>query len=156
MADDWPDDRRQTAYEEARAVLDAQNATMQDVDDKAMRTVRITAVLIGLLIGGLQFDAGMFNEWLLGAALILLILSVLSGVATYDESNLYVGPDGEYVEELADGGEMSPTWDRDLLYTFAGMISKNHDDIRRNARFLRATNGLLALGIVTAVLAIAF
>lgn len=154
MADDWTDDRRQTAYHEARAVLEEQNGTMADIDDKAMRTVRITAVIIGLLIGAIQIDFGMFNTILLMASFLLLVVSVLIGIATYDESNLYVGPTGEYIEELAGDATYETSWDRDLLETFAGMIDENHDDIRRNARFLGVTNLSLALGIVAAVLAV--
>ena len=52
MIDDWPDERREIAYIEARAVIDAQNTTMTDIDDKAMRTVRLNTVLLGLLVTG--------------------------------------------------------------------------------------------------------
>lgn len=156
MAETWSNDRRETAYEEARAVLDQQNATMMDIDEKAMRTVRLTAVLIGLLIAAVQYNAGLFNSRLLQASLGLLTLSVVAGIATYDESNLYVGPDGDYIEELAGGEAYDTSWDRDLLETTAGMIAENYDDINRNARYLRATNGLLIGGIIAAVAAVAF
>ena len=39
MGGGWSDKRREIAYTEARAVIDARNATMTDIDDKAMRTV---------------------------------------------------------------------------------------------------------------------
>lgn len=61
MADDWPDKRREIAYTEARAVMDAQNDTMTDIDDKAMRTVRVNAILLGLLVTGLQFAQKCFT-----------------------------------------------------------------------------------------------
>ena len=101
MADDWSEKRREIAYTEARAVIDAQNTTMADIDDKAMRTVRLNAVLLGLLVTGLQFASGMFHTTVLRGAFVLLIASTVSGIITYNESNLYVGPRGTYIEALA-------------------------------------------------------
>lgn len=98
MTDDWPDERREVAYSEARAVMDAQNATMTDIDDKAMRTVRLNAVLLGLLVTGIQFAPGTFHVHSLETAFALLILSTVCGIITYNESNPFVGLQGEYVE----------------------------------------------------------
>lgn len=152
--DDWSDDRRQTAYEEARAVIEAQNATMTDIDDKAMRAVRLIAVIIGLLVAGLQYDATtqptIFNVDALTVAFAFLVLAFIAGIATYDESNLYVGADGEFIEVLAHHGELD-FWDQELCVTLSGMIAENHDEISRNARFLRAMNALLIAGIIFAV-----
>lgn len=155
MTDDWPDKRREIAYTEARAVIDAQNTTMTDIDDKAMRTVRLNAALLGLLVTGLQFAPDMFDETLLPAAFGILIFSTVCGVVTYNESNLYVGPSGEYVEDLAGTDFSDPPWEEDLLETMAGMIAENYDDIRRNSRLLTATQITLVLGIVAAVVAVA-
>ena len=152
--DNWSDDRRETAYQEARSVLDAQNTTMQDIDDKAMRTVRVIVLLISLLVAGLQYRPELFDPLVLAVSTALLVGAVLAGIATYDESNLYVGPRGEYIEDLAASEFEDAPWEQDLLETFAGMIAENYDNIQRNARYLRATNGLLALGIIVAGVAI--
>jgi hypothetical protein len=155
MGGDWTDKRREIAYTEARSVIDAQNATMTDIDDKAMRTVRLNAVLLGLLVTGVQFAPDLFRDPLLQAAFALLIFSTVFGVITYNESNLYVGPRGEYIEALADEEFSDPPWEDDLLETMAGMIAENYDDIRRNAHWLTATQVALVLGIIAAVTAVA-
>jgi len=155
MTGGWPDKRREIAYTEARAVIDAQNATMTDIDDKAMRTVRLNAVLLGLLVTGVQFAPDLFHNTSLQAAFVLLIGSTVFGVITYNESNLYVGPRGEYIEALAETDFPNPPWEDDLLETMAGMIAENYDDIRRNSRWLTATQVALVLGIGTAVMAVA-
>lgn len=154
MADDWPDNRREITYIEARAVIDAQNTTMTDIDDKAMRTVRLNAVLLGLLVTGLQLVPDMFHSTTLQASFGLLIISTVCGVITYNESNLYVGPQGEYIEDLAGDDFSDPPWEEDLLVTMAGMIAENYDDIRRNSDWLTATQTALVLGIATAVAAV--
>ncbi|SEH41776.1 hypothetical protein SAMN05192561_101826 [Halopenitus malekzadehii] len=155
MDGDWTDKRREIAYTEARAVMDAQNATMTDIDDKAMRTVRLNAVLLGLLITGLQFAPDLFNTATLQVAFLFLLVSTICGIITYNESNLYVGPGGEYIEELARDDFSDPPWEVDLLKTMAGMIAENYDDVRRNSKWLTATQVSLVLGIIAAVCAAA-
>lgn len=154
MTDDWPDKRREIAYTEARAVIDAQNSTMADIDNKAMRTVRLNAVLLGLLVTGLQFAQDMFHNGTLEIAFGFLIASTVFGVVTYNESNLYLGPQGKYIEDLAGDEFRDPPWEEDLLETMAGMIAENYDDIRRNSGWLTATQAALVLGIGTAVVAV--
>lgn len=107
---DWPGKRQEIAYTEARAVIEAQNATMTDIDDKAMRTVRLNAVLLGLLVTGLQFAPGLFARTALEVTFAFLIGSTICGVITYNESNLYVGPRGDYVEALAKDEFPDPPW----------------------------------------------
>ncbi|WP_115864856.1 hypothetical protein [Halorussus litoreus] len=154
MAGDWPDKRREVTYTEARAVIDAQNATMTDIDDKAMRTVRLNAVLLGLLVTGLQFAPDMFHNTTIKVAFGLLISSTVFGIITYNESNLYVGPQGGYIEDLAGDDFSNPPWEEDLLEMMAGMIAENYDDVRRNSHWLTATQIALVLGIGTAVVAV--
>lgn len=155
MSDDWPDERREIAYTEARAVIDAQNGTMADIDDKAMRTVRLNAILLGLLVTGLQFAPDSFHSTSLQLAFVLLIVSIVCGIITYNESNLFVGPQGGYIEDLAEATFPDPPWEEDLLETMAGMIAENFDDIRRNSNWLTATQVSLIGGIVSAVAAVA-
>lgn len=134
MSDGWPDKRREIAYTEVRAVIDAQNAAMTDIDDKAMRTVRLNTALLGLLVTGLQFVPDMSHITALQSAFGLLIVSTVCGVVTDNESNLYVGPGGEYIEDLAGDEVSDPPWEEDLLETMAGMIAETYDDVRRNAK----------------------
>lgn len=156
MTGDWPEERHGVAYAEARAVIEAQNATMTDIDDKAMRTVRLNAILLGLLVTGLQFSPGMFQETTLTGAFVLLIASTICGVVTYNESDLYVGPGGEYVTSMAVNGDSGPIWAVDLLRALSAMIKENRRDLQRNAMWLTVTQGVLVLGVVSAVLAVVF
>jgi len=88
------------------------------------------------------------------AAFALLIGSTVFGVITYNESNLYVGPRGEYSEALAEEDFPDPPWEDDFLETMAGMIAENYDDIRRNSHWPTATQVALVLGIIAAVTAL--
>lgn len=155
MADgDWSSERRQAVYDEARAVVDAQNGTMSDIDDKAMWTVRLTAILIGILVTGLKFAPAAFQQNWLEYAIGSFAVAGFLGIITYNESNLFVGPRGEYVEDLARGTHDEDDWDEDLLVTFAGMISENYDDIRRNSLLLTATQTALIIGVVLTIVSV--
>lgn len=153
--DDWQNQRLEATYEEARAVLEAQNSTMSDIDTKAMRTVQFNALLIGLFLTAAQIASpSVFHPESLYVAVGALVVSVLLGLATYSESGLYVGPRGTYIEALANGDTADERWDQDLLETFAGMISENADDLTWNSWLLTATQTALAVGIVAGVVSI--
>lgn len=155
MSDDgWSSERRETVYEEARSVLDSQNDTISDIDNKTIWTVRLTAVLIGILVTGVQLAPDAFDQKWLEFAIGSFAVAVLLGIITYNESNLYVGPKGTYVEELTLGNHEKEEWDEDLLLTFAGMISENYEEIRKDAVLLTATQMLLMVGIVLVIVSV--
>lgn len=147
----WPNDRLETTYREARAVVESQNGTMADIDNKAMQTVRFNTVLIGLLLAAANATSpNVFEPYGFGLSIFALTGSVFLGLVTYDESDLFVGPSGDYIEELAADETVDP-WHEDLVVAFAGMISKNSREIERNSWLLSATQALLMLGIVAAI-----
>lgn len=155
MTDGWSDTRREIAYTEARAVLEAQNATMGDIDDKAMRTVRLNAVLLGLLATGVQFVPELFSTVLLQVAVVCLVGSTVCGIVTYNESDLYVGPRGEYLEALGAATFADEPWDVDLITALSGMVSKNRSEIHRTEKWLTATQATLVGGLAAAVTGVA-
>lgn len=155
MADDWPDDRQEIVYLESRAVIDAQNETMSDIDEKAMRTVRLNTIILGIALTGFQLAPKTFREIGLRVAFGFLVVSTILGMITYNESNLYVGPRGDFIEDLAISTAGVCTWHEDVLVTMAGMIAENYDTIRRNEHWLTATQATLCLGIIAAVAAVA-
>ena len=68
------------------------------------------------MIAAIQVDAAAIHRDSLGIAGLFLILSVIAGIGTYDESNLYDGPDGAYIEMVADG-QSRDDWEYDLICT---------------------------------------
>jgi hypothetical protein len=63
---DWSSKRLEITCEEARSVFDAQQKTLSDIDDKAMRTVRITAIILGVIVSLARFAADVFNQYAAG------------------------------------------------------------------------------------------
>lgn len=151
----WRDDRHEITYGEARAVIEAQNRTMADVDEKAIQTVRFNTVLVGLLLAAANVSGpSTFHPTFFGLGIASLAGSMFLGLITYDESNLFVGPRGSYIVALTRGEPPEP-WDVDLLESLAAMVSTNDGEIERNAKLLTATQATLVVGVVTAVLSVA-
>lgn len=151
---DWNAER--VAYGEVRAVLESQNEAMADIDGKAMRTVRFNVLLIGLLVTAAEFvGAGAFQEPLISLSIGSLVFSSLLGIVTYNESNLYLGPTGSYIERLARDEVGTERWDHDLVENMAGMVSENERALDWNSWLLTATQTSLGIGIAAGVLATA-
>lgn len=154
MSDGSPGERYRLLYREGRAVIEAQNRTMAEIDDKAIRIVRLNAVIIGLIVAVIQIDPRVFNVWIVSVGALLLVLSSLTGIETVDESNLFAGVRGDYLRDLNHGLIDSTAWGADLIDTLSGMIAANEETIRLSARWLKATNGLLIGGIVVVFAAV--
>ncbi|AGN01714.1 hypothetical protein L593_08845 [Salinarchaeum sp. Harcht-Bsk1] len=150
----WESERLETVYAETRAVIEAQQATLSDIDAKAMKTVRFNAILIGILLTAFRFaGARVFDATLLHVALGSLLVPTVVGIVTYNESRLYVGGDGEYLEWIGLDRTGGRRWDEDVIVTYTGLISENAETIDWNAWLLTVTQGMLVVGIVAAVLA---
>lgn len=153
----WPTGREALTYQEARNVLDAQRETLTDIDDEALQTVRLTAVLLGLFIAAGRIGGpDLFDPNLSAVGVILLFGSITTGIATYSESDVFLGPNRRYVEQLATDSFVGTEWHTDYLMTAAFWIGENADDIRWNGQLLTLTQGLLLLGLGALTLAIAF
>lgn len=153
----WNNDRLKTTYEEARVVIDHQRDVINDIDNKAMYNVRLTIVLVGIVVAAARIEGpGLFNPVLLWLGISCLVGVIVGGVYTYDESNLFLGPNSEYIDQLLDDNFQSTSWDEDLVGSFSGWVESNFDDIRWNSKLLYYTNLLLAAGVVLVVLAAAF
>lgn len=129
-SDNWSNDRLETAYREARAVLNAQQRDIGDIDDKATRAVRISVLLLGGLISVWQFAGPVFDTWLALCGGISLFFSLTFGVVTYHESKLILGPTEDYLEELNYQPErLGDSWENDLVDSYGGFVKTNAEDI---------------------------
>lgn len=144
---DEPSEKDELIREEARTVLDHQIRNLNDVDDVAARTVRITAIIIGGLLGvtSLSGDQGvsLSNTYVLWGGAYLL-LSILLGLHTYNVSDPYFGPGKQVLNRWAEHDSKS-----ELLPA----MNKKYADWIDDMEVLGAINGLsldltqLSLGI---------
>lgn len=144
---DWSSKNYEVTYEQGQRVLEAQKTDINQIDDKALRTVRITALVIGVGATGLQTVERVQVNLLTGKiGLFLLFLSLAAGVVTVNESSEIVGPTARYLEEMR-GGRKGVDWETDLLVQFPGWISRNQQKVERNALLFNLCQVSLILGV---------
>lgn len=160
---EWSSKKNETIRDEARMVLDAQREIILDIDDKAMRTVRILLLVLGLTVSVIQFTNVSFHPVIGGIAITSWLLSILFALITYGMSNVYLGLNRQYLnylrihnprEEIINmNGPNVPKWESDLIFEYGGWIEENAEDIKRNSALLQWTQGFLFIGLVAAVVA---
>jgi hypothetical protein len=155
----WSNERREVIHREARTAIEAQQATLDDIDDKAMRTVRITVLILGVFASAIRLAAlnvEDVNNLAAAAGGISLVLSVVAGVFTYTQSSLAVAPDREYIDQLSAGRFTDETWDENLIETLGEWIEENTAIISFNATTLLVTQILFVLGVVLVLASVVF
>ena len=114
---EWSSNRLAVTYQEARTVLNAQQTRKQNTDDKALRTVRLTTIIVGVLISLIDALDLTVSATIATTGGVFLVVAFAAGIATYNATNLYLGPNQEYIEALVadnfDDGETA--WEGDLL-----------------------------------------
>jgi hypothetical protein len=153
-ASEWSSPWRAVAYDEARAVLEPQQGTASDIDDKALRTVRLVVVLVGLLVSTIRITDVSVALPLLVPGLGFLLGSVVAGTFTYSESDPYQGPGPAYLDQLVDAGTGDADWEREHLGTLGDWIAENADEIAFNGLLFVLTQVFLLLGVTLLALAL--
>lgn len=143
----WSSKRHEIAYQEARAVLEAQQATAADIDQKTMRTARLTAILVGLVLSVAQLRVVTFAPLAVMISVGILILSVTIGIFNYSASDPIAGPNPYYLHRLVANEFPEMTWEEALLTEAGRWISDNEDEIARNGEVLLVQRLLLILGL---------
>ena len=132
----------------AESVLENQLALLSDTDDKAVQTVRIEMVLLGVIVSISQITAKPIpvNVWMkLGG--VLVISSIIAGVFTYSSSSPDFGPDPNYVYSNFESGDTNEDVYLELLQGYDEAISYNSNVVNDSAKHLFITQGLLIAGI---------
>lgn len=151
----WSDMRLQVGYSEARTVIDSQRDVFSDVDEKAIRTVRLNALIMGVVVGAAQLaGATIFHFPIPTGGTICLFLSLGAGLITYSESDLYLGANRAYIERLIANEFEADRWETDLLIRMGDWMAANQRVIQWNGRLLFVTQTLLFLGITGIGLAV--
>jgi len=143
----WSSKRLEIAYQEVRAVLKAQQATAADIDQKTMRTVRLTAAIVGLILSVAQLGAVDFDPLAATIAVGVLIVSLIVGVLNYSASDPIAGPNPQYLSRLVANDSPETSRETHLLSEAGGWISDNEAEIARSGDVLLVQRVLLVLGI---------
>ena len=151
---EWSSKRMEVTYDEARAVLESQQDILSDIDDKALKNVRITTIILGVFVSAAQLtDITFSRSWAIVAGAAILI-SLGAGILTYNETDPYLGPNEDYIDQLRENDFDDTDWEDDLTETLGGFINENAGDIRRNGQFLSVAQAALFVGVASATVAV--
>lgn len=134
--------------EESRSVIDHQLSKTNDIDDKALRTVRIETILLGALATASQIPKSPpdLNGWIT-VGTISLIGSLIAGVTTYAATSQNAGPSGEYIRTVLRHAGGCRRRKVELLESYSDWIDENADVNDRNGTLLGISQIALLLGI---------
>lgn len=144
----WTSERHETAYYEARAILEAQQETIRDTDDKALRSSRLAVVLVGAVITATQPGVIELSTPFATVGAILFLLAFIGGMFTYDDTKVYVGPNRRYIKRMEENNLEKALWDEDLLLNLRSLIKENQPFVDRNKNLLSVVQGMLATGVI--------
>lgn len=141
--------------EESRAVLDHQIAMLNDLDDKAMRTVRTAVLLLGILasaagiagperLARLDFLVQIFSIVAGGC----LFLSAIVGTGVYVVSDITFGIGPSYRDEVCRSEYSEREWLELLLNDYSRWTRAMREVNASNAHSLTIAQGLLAVALV--------
>jgi hypothetical protein len=145
-------DALRMACKEARATLDHQLATLDDMDQKSISILRLDATLAGVLVtalslvAGTALDIGAFVNVYVGASVASLVLSAVAAALTYTVSAQIVGIDAAALDDVPELS--SAAFSRRLVAGYADWIRFNRTvNVRKAPLLTSALLGLIA-GIV--------
>jgi len=152
--DDWTSQRKQTIYEESKRVMQGQKADIDDMDDKALRTVRLNAAILAIGATGIEISGiGEVNFLLAGFSIVFLVSSAIFGVIVYNESNILVGPKSSFLGKMRTQ-KSDDEWEQELLEEMEKWITSNQTRVELNGALLTICQLFLVLGVLTGVPAI--
>lgn len=146
------------AIEESRRNFDKQVAELEQLDDKAMRTVRTAILLIGFLVSAVGIagpsaftEIGIVPSLLVGIGAFALFASALVGVGTYSTSDFPTGV-GDQHRSLARQAPIE-AWHDAMLNEYGSWSDELAAEIEVNSAYLDLCLSSLLFGASTLLFA---
>lgn len=150
----------ESACEESREVLEYQLSVQDDIDDKAIWSVRTAVLVLGLLLSaGSLGDISQFLTYpwyvhgLAGIGVSLLLLSVYFGIGTYTMTETYPGIGHQQRIKAHQKEYDCEEWYSQLLLDYQISITGQEVWNERNGFYLFVTHVCLLAGTTAIVIA---
>jgi hypothetical protein len=142
------EDGHQAALERSQSVLEHQLEALADLDSKAVWTVRLEVVLLGVLASVTRTFSDVTVNVVIRLGGTLLVCSIISGIVTYSASRPDAGPGPRYLHSVASSKADAAEWYLEILDGYEVAISHNRTVIEHNVGHLFRTQLLFVLGVV--------
>jgi hypothetical protein len=148
----WSQPQHAVAYQEARAVLNAQQQRKSNLEDKALRTTRLTTIVVGALITVVKaFSltvAGVASYFGVG----FLVAAFVTSLAAYSVEGPTLGPNTDELRHLVKTN--TEDWEKNFLSLMGKWMRENTRRIERSSVLLLVSDIALIGGVVTSLSAV--
>lgn len=151
---EWKSDKQKTIHKEGVRVLQAQKSDIDDLDDKALRTVRIIAVILAIGASVVELGEVNPNRNTVLFSIGLFLFSSIFGIIVYSESYEVVGPKASYLKDLEEGNLEKP-WRDDYIHQFPGWVDENQTTVEINTYLLNICQFFFIIALTTGILSFA-
>lgn len=146
----------ETALTESRRTFDKSVDRLEEIEEKAMRSVRTAVILAGLVASSISLggpdsvsQAG-FLPVLTGAVgVVSLGASIIVGVGIYDATEYPCGIHGSHRVVVADGQHTHGEWLETVLDAYAKISDDVQVETNRNDVYLEIVQLTLGIAVVT-------
>lgn len=149
------------ALEETRRSYDKDIASINDVDEKAMRAARTGFLVLGITVSGLAiFGPGTLGglsietKGLGGFGLGLVFASTLFALGTYTATEYPTGVGSEHREAALSDGYSRAQWLEFMIDEYGGWTDEVNEMAAANAQYLENTVFIQAVGLLSLFLGV--
>lgn len=142
--------------DEGRRTVDHQLDTLDDIDTKAMKILRVNILLVGFILTAFTFGVEEFdteavlqfgNEFV-GIGISALLISSALAAFVYTASDTEAGMKYSYIHKAIDADLTNEEFEIGAANSYANWIEFNDETIIRNAPIITLTSFLVIVGIV--------
>lgn len=148
----WSRTQHAVAYQEARAVLTAQQKRKSNLDNKALRTAKLTTVIVGAFITAVKAFgltvAGVAGYFGVG----LLIVAFVTSLAAYSVEGPILGPNTNELRHLVKTTDED--WEKTFLNLMGEWMQKNTYRLDRSSMLLLISDIALIGGVIASLSAV--
>ncbi|WP_135823280.1 hypothetical protein [Halorussus ruber] len=146
----------ENAVEESRREYDKKVETMEEIDDKAMRSVQTAVILVGLVVSAVSVGGpGAVGEAtvlpvLFGAlGVVALAVSIVFGIGVYSVTEYPTGISSVHRDEATTGGYTKDEWVVSVLDNYDEWSAIVAEEIERMATYFEFVQLFLSFGVVS-------
>lgn len=146
----------ENAVEESRREYDKKVETMEEIDDKAMRSVRTAVILVGLVVSAVSVsgpgavgEVSILPTFIGGFGVVSLVTSIVSGIGAYSTTEYPTGISSNHRADVILGGYSGEEWFTYLLTEYDEWSGKIDEELSEVLQYLELVQVSLSLGVVS-------
>ncbi|USZ69496.1 hypothetical protein NGM10_07110 [Halorussus salilacus] len=146
----------ENAVEESRREYDKKVETMEEIDDKAMRSVRTAVILLGLVVSAISVkgpnavgERALLPILVGGIGVSALALSISYGIGTYSATQYPTGIGTEHRTEVTIGDYSRDEWFVNMLDEYDNWSDEIAEEVAKNVQYLETVQFCLSFGVIS-------